>query len=277
MKTSCPCCGEIYYDIPDKWLGQKARCEHCGKEFTVQIYYPPPPEPVKPEFFIEVTCPICKNKFDVSESSIGKSYTCPKCGNNFLSFCEIPQNVVSFTCTYCHKQQTIPKEKASRNNGGIISCAYCKEIYSGNKFSLIKIPFKPSRSSKRTSQPATTHSVNHQSVPSPSGSISYSRDPGIYILLALLFGGLGAHNLYAKENSKFVFKLIMSGLTLVCSIAAIANQPSVEYNRYTYSVTTHTPGAYPICMFFIFLCAVINLIAIFADIINADANCKGHL
>ena len=64
MKTSCPCCGEIYYDIPDKWLGQKARCEHCGKEFTVQIYYPPPPEPVKPEFFIEVTCPICKNKFE---------------------------------------------------------------------------------------------------------------------------------------------------------------------------------------------------------------------
>ena len=182
---------------------------------------------------------VCKNKFDVSESSIGKSYTCPKCGNNFLSFCEIPQNAVSFTCTYCHKQQTIPKEKALRNNGGIISCAYCKEIYSGNKFSLIKIPLKPSRSSKRTSQPATTHSVNHQSVPSPSGSISYSRDPGIYILLALLFGGLGAHNLYAKENSKFVFKLIMSCLTLVCSIAAIANQPSVEYNRYTYSVTTH--------------------------------------
>lgn len=86
MKTSCPCCGEIYYDIPDKWLGQKARCEHCGKEFTVQIYYPPPPEPVKPEFFIEVTCPICKNKFDVSESSIGKSYTCPKMRQQFPLF-----------------------------------------------------------------------------------------------------------------------------------------------------------------------------------------------
>lgn len=37
MRTSCPGCGEIYDNVPDEWAGQVARCEHCGKEFTVNM------------------------------------------------------------------------------------------------------------------------------------------------------------------------------------------------------------------------------------------------
>ncbi len=283
MRISCPGCGEIYDNVPDEWAGQVARCEHCRKEFVVQANYSAataparldePANPAEPQFLIEVTCPLCKKSFDAPESASLSSYTCPECGNHFLSFTKTASKVVSFTCPHCHQQQTIAKERVLHPKGGVLCCMFCQAVYSDNCFFAIKIGAKLSRAaSSPSSPPRTANSLNCQSA--PRFFRSYLADPGIYILLALLFGSIGAHNLYAQENGKFLFKLIVSGLAIVFFIAAIVNQPSVKYDGYF--ATTHTPDAYPYYIFFLFLCAVINLIAIFADIINADANCKGHL
>ena len=94
--------------------------------------------------------------------------------------------------------------------------------------------------------------------------------------LGILFGGFGAHNIYAEEYDKFIVKLIISGVILAFLIGVLANQPTVEVSEYTYRVVTHTPDGYVFCLVGLCIAAIINAILILADIICANDNCKGN-
>lgn len=272
ITVKCPICGEIYEDIDDTWQNQLVHCEHCGKEFKTERYFIPPPKPI---FLIKLECPTCKKIFDSEGSDINKSYTCPHCGNIFFSMRKYSHDIVEYFCPVCHAKNIVSYTTA-KNARDILTCIICSSChtqYRGNQFYLSPIKPKDLQQKQQTIHP--THD-NSKAVYLPPVVPASHKDAGIYILLALLFGGFGAHNIYAEEYDKFIVKLIISGVILAFLIGVLANQPTVEVSEYTYRVVTHTPDGYVFCLVGLCIAAIINAILILADIICANDNCKGN-
>lgn len=278
ITVKCPICGEIYEDIDETWQNQLVHCERCGKEFKAERYFPPPPPRPKPIFLIKLECPSCRRLFDIEESAINTTHTCPQCGNTFFSMAKYEHNIVCYSCPYCYALNHVDYRKVLTSTE-YITCRFCDKQYLDNKFyriaqektfTALKSPTTPVLDNVHTSS-------LHQSKAAVTPPVAYApkKDTGMYILLALLFGGIGAHNLYTQEYDKFIFKLLVSGVALAFFIGMLANQPTVEISSYTYRVTKHTPDEYVFCLVGLCIAALINFILILADIICASDNCKG--
>lgn len=132
---------------------------------------------------MKISCPHCRQNYEVDESYAGQNVQCQNCGNEFMvtqSPILTPVAAPSMKkCPMCGEQILAEARK----------CKYCGEYLN------------------------------------PDGTVAEkSKSFAVYLILALFFGGIGAHNIYDGKNILGGFKF---GITLLGFICLTGNYPPV--------------------------------------------------
>ena len=129
---------------------------------------------------MKISCPHCRQNYEVDGSYAGQNVQCQNCGNEFSVNASPVVMLPTKKCPMCGEEILAVAQK----------CKHCGEYLNSD-----------GTSAEKNNKFYSASSLNSNNAPV---------DFFLYLLLALLFGGLGIHNFYDGKVTPGIVKIIIT-------------------------------------------------------------------